>query len=275
MKKLGLFLLLSLFLVTGFVSSQSADGPIQGISSLFKSVYDGLIDPFAKFLLGDTVGGKPELFFSKVLIFLLLAFLVHYAANQFEPTRGNRATIISVIVSALAVRVLTAEWVEAVILPYTTFGIAVTVIIPLALFFFFVEKGLAGQPALRKISWVFAAVIFAALYFSRYDTPLVGRNDSFFFSPGHIYLYGALASLILLFLDKTIQRSFVKSKYSNLNEINNIKVLSKLRRDYNESLDNMNSGAITPDQAKIIIGDIRKKARANGISVDIFELPGS
>lgn len=289
MKKLGVFVLVFFAVALSFVSAQStgSTGPIDGIANFFSSFYDNVIQRFAVFLLGDTVAGKPDLFFIKILIFLLLAFLVHYAANQFEPTRGSRAIVVSMIVSAISVRMLTAEWVEAIVLPYSALGIAVTVIIPLVLFFFFVEKGLAGQPALRKISWVFAAVIFFSLYFSRYDTPFVtwpswrgpgqtpDLDSNFFFNPGHIYLYGALASLALLLYDKTIQRALTKSKYSNLNEINNIKVLSKLRREYNDAMDNMNDGSVTVDQTRIIVADIRKKARANGISQDLFELPGS
>lgn len=269
MKKLGVFVFLSLLLVSSLVSAQSP-GVMNSVANLFTSFYDTIVDPFAKFLLGDTVGGKPELFFAKVLIFLLLASLVGYAANQFPPTQGpTKSILISVIVSALAVRFLTASWVEAIVLPYTVFGIAVSVIIPLALFFFFVETGLSGQPTLRKVSWIIAAVVFLALYFSRYDSPFIGTSDASF-NPGHIYFYAALASIALLFFDNTIQRAFKRARYSDLNEAVNVSIMAQLRREYRDVQNELVNDSITADESRRLIADIKRRARANRIDPGLF-----
>src|SRR3989344_1955524 len=270
MKKLGvvvsLVFVLSI-LAIGFVSAQTI---FEQIVTTAEQFYDSVLKPFGIFLLGkDSSTG--ELFFAKLLLFILIASLVWYAADKFPPTHGKRAVLVSAIVSILAVRFITETWVNTIVLPYTAFGIAVTALIPLILFFFFVETGLVGQPSLRKICWIFAAVVFVGLFLYRYDVPYVGANDKGL-EPGHLYLFSSLACLIVLFLDKTIQRAFNKAKYSNISELRNIRIQADLLEEYEKIRDRMAKGTLTKDHATTLIKAIRAKAKVNGLDENIFKL---
>lgn len=273
MKKFGVFVFLSLLLVSSFVSFASAQEILRPVADAADSFYSTVVEPFAKFLLGKNGAESAEIFFAKILIFLLLASMVWYAADSFPPTQGKRALLVAVIISALSVRFLSATWVETIALPYTAFGIAVSALIPLILFFFFVETGLQGQPVLRKICWIFAAVIFVGLFLYRYDAPFVGSNDKGI-EPGHMYLIASLLSLGLLFWDKTIQRAFIKGKYERMNEIRGIRTRSDLIEEYEKVRERMAKGSITNENASVLIKSIRARAKANGLEQEIFELPG-
>lgn len=274
MKKIGVVLFISLMLVS-FVSSQPVT---QQISESAKSFYDNIFEPFGKFLLGQNTSDG-ELFFGKLLLFILLSSIIVITLNTFNQFQGKKGLLISVIISILAVRYINYDWLSTILLPYTALGITITALIPFILFFFMVEKGLVGQPTLRKICWIFAAVVFMGLFIYRNTAvvstgiPGTGFTISAGFNPSYIYLIAAGLSVVMLFLDKTIQRAFAKARAENVNEIRKIKVEADLVEEYNKITKQLAEGNIESNKAKALINNIRHRAGANGIEEGIFPLP--
>ena len=226
--------------------------------------YDALFEPFAKFLLGSADTG--EVFFAKLLFLLILTIFINYALAQI-PNIAPKSKLFAFIISLLAVRFITPAWITTTILPYSALGIALTAFFPFVIYFFFVEKGFVGSPTMRKLAWIFAAVVFGGLFLYRDIEPIDISGGQF--KPGYIYLITASLSLVMLFLDKTIQRAFKKAEADNMREIHNIQLLGVLRHEYNETINKFNTSALNKADANTIIDSIKSRARANGI-VDTF-----
>lgn len=271
MEKFSVFVFLTLFLVSSFVSAQITPGTFSSasiwtsISDGARSFYDNVFEPFGKFLLGQNTD-TGELFFAKLLFFIVLITLVNYALSQFPPLQ-KRAWIISAIVSILAVRYITPTWIETIVLPYTALGIALTAFFPFILYFFFVEKGLASYSAMRKIAWIFAAVVFVGLFFYRDVNRF--SNSVADFNPAFIYLITAGLSLAMLFADKTIQKAFGKARISNMMDKHKYSVdydttvaYDKIMNEYNDS---NNPDALKPGANNKIL-TLNKKRKSVGLS---------
>ena len=246
MKKLGVIVSLvfvSLLLVSSFVSAQPEI--LKPIAENAKLFYSTIFEPFGKFLLGvNTIDG--ELFFAKLLFFIILITLVNYALSQFEPLK-KMAWIVSAIVSILAVRYITPAWIETIVLPYTALGIALTAFFPFVLFFFFVEKGLQGHTVMRKVAWIFATVVFVGLFLYRdtaqFPVSLGG------FNPAYIYLITAGLCLIMLIADKTIEKAFSNVRVSNMMDKHKYSVEYDTTVAYQKIMDEY-SASVTPEVLK-------------------------
>src|SRR3989344_2558852 len=219
MKKFSVFVFLTLFLVSSFVSAQITPGTSSS-ASIWTSIsngagtfYDSILEPFAKFFLGrNTETG--EILFAKLLMFGLLLTVIWLSLDKFPLITGKRGIIfiVSAIVAILSVRYVTAEWLNVIILPYGAVGIAFSAILPLIPFFFFVEVGLSANKVLRKFSWIILAVVYLGLYLYRGLELIPTANG---FNPGNIYLFATVACLILLIADNTVQNAFLKAYHSN------------------------------------------------------------
>lgn len=282
MKRFGFVVLFSLLLVSFVVSFVSAQEVLQPIAEGAKSFYDNIFEPFGKFLLGQNTDGG-ELFFGKLLFVILLITIIGLTLNTFPPTQGKKGFLISFVVSILAVRYITYDWLTTIILPYTALGITLTALLPFVLFFFMVEKNLVGQPTLRKICWIFASIVFAGLFIYR-NAAVTTTTISLFgfsssttpgFNPSYIYLIAAVACILVLLFDKTIQRAFTKARYDNINEIRKIKVEADLVEEYNKVKRQESEGSLPEARARTLINNIRARAKANGIEEGIFPLPYS
>ena len=262
MKKLGVIVLLSVFLfgfIGSFVSAQNQEF-LKPLADNAKYFYDTVFEPFGKFLLGKNTDNG-ELFFAKLLFFIILVSLVNYALSQFGPTK-SKSWIISAAVAILAVRWITPTWIETVVLPYSALGIALTAFFPFVLFFFFVEKSLAGHTTMRKIAWIFAAVVFVGLFFYRADlSGLYSGDKKVEFNPAIIYLITAGLCLIMLFTDKTIQNAFATAKASADSDLRKAQAQIKLDDRYIKATINRHEAGFDPKVANIEITDIQKLAK--------------
>jgi len=201
MKK-GLAILPIVFLVSvlliGFVSAdigQSMNSFIDGFTKV--------IEPIAKNLLGETPSG--EWLFAKVLFFLIILGIVWTALSRIEFFNDYVwvLVIISAAVSILGTRWMTQGIIESILLPYNALGVAVTAFLPFVIYFILVDVGFKESPAIvRRIAWVFFAVVFIGLWISRAD-----KIDS---NAIYIYPITALIALIMAGMDGTIHRFFVQ-----------------------------------------------------------------
>ena len=177
MKKIGVYVLLLLFALS-FVSAQ---GVFEGLKGTAESFYDNILAPFGKFLLGaNTTDG--DLFFGKLMIFIILLSITWLVVDKFPLMTGKRKTgfVVALAISVLSVRYLSQVWIDTVILPYSVLGVAMTSLIPFVIYFFFVKD--LPTRSMRKIAWIFAFVVFTGMFLYRVDTFNVVSSTSYFVS---------------------------------------------------------------------------------------------
>ena len=170
MKKFqGVFVfgLLMLMFSLGFVSAESHT------ATLFQTFLDGLGDVI-KFVLGDVtpLENAPssiigDLLFAKVLFFFIIAVVVVGGLRKVAFFSDNESVlwITSMSVSVLAIRFLgDAEFIQAMILPYSTLGIAISSILPFIIYYYVV----GDLPRFwRRFSWILFSLVFFGLFLTR------------------------------------------------------------------------------------------------------------
>lgn len=197
MKKLGL-IVFGMFVISmslGLVSAGPADDLIKGIQEAGKTVFE-LVRPVLESVIGETAKG--ETFLAKLLFLVIIFAVVWMAISKIDFFKENDWVlwIVSIAISVLAIRWFgSTEFVMAAILPYSVLGIAISAGLPFVLAFLIIENIL--KSTMRKFAWIFFAVIFVGLWFSRYD-----ELGNF----GYIYLVTAGLSIVMMIMDGTIQK---------------------------------------------------------------------
>ena len=162
-------------------------------------------------MVGDVdkagIAGGGELFTAKVL-FMILIFSILWAALErvdFFAAHTWVRIIVSISATVLSIRIFVNDWaVRTVLLPYSVLGIALTAGLP---FVVFVIITMDWRATYRKISWIFFATIFTALWFTRMDD--IGDF-------GFIYLVAAGLALLMLIFDGTVKRFFQRTKVEEI-----------------------------------------------------------
>ena len=191
--------ILGLFLFSFGLSFVSAGPDIVGGTKEFIGGAYELIEPLIGKVIGETDTG--EFFLAKIL-FLLVIFAIVWKAIEKIPFFSDNEWVLWVV--SISVSILSIRWfgnieiIKTVILPYSALGIAVSAGIPFALGFLIIE-GL--NKTMRKFAWIFFAVVFLFLWFTRYED--LGRF-------GYIYLVTAGLSIGMMIFDGTIQKWRVK-----------------------------------------------------------------
>ena len=217
------------FLITVFLISlvAAAEGA-SDISTSINEFIDGFtksVQPLASQILGTTPEGS-EYLFAKVLFLIIILAIVWTALGKidFFASKNWALWLVSLAVSILATRWLTTEEIiNTIILPYSTLGIAISAGLPFVLWFVIINAGMAGKPPIiRRIAWIFFAVIFIGLYLTRKEE-LTGAR--------WIYPVTAIGALIIAAMDGTISRLFAKmkleKKMSTMNYIKYTKLLKE------------------------------------------------
>mgnify|MGYP001558409306 CR=1 FL=1 len=194
--------ILSLFLVSMFSSYVSAAGSFdirQSMDVAIETIRD-VSAPVFEALFGDY--STYDFFWTKVLLFIMLLVVIRFVLlklPQFEKNKGV-TMIVSFVVSLIAIRFMSeGDLIRSLFLPYTTLGVAIIVIIPFLIFFYFLHVTNMG-PGGRKMSWIFFMVVFAVLWWNR----------SAQLSPigNQIYFWSLIGMIIVMFFDKQIHEYF-------------------------------------------------------------------
>jgi hypothetical protein len=199
-----LFLVVSvLFMSMSFVSAQS--GPVQAIGNFIEGLFE-IIEPVTNLIIGAAPGG--EFVFVKILLMIIIFSFVWLALNQAKFFSDHRwvMAFIAVIVTILATRFLATEaTIRAILLPYSTLGIAITAGLPFIIYFFIVNMGFKGpHKYFRRFAWIFFAAIFISLWIFRFnEIGGIGRL---------MYLLAAVGAIIMLFADGTINKLMTEMK---------------------------------------------------------------
>jgi hypothetical protein len=200
-KKIKVLLLTLLLMgsMLSFVSAATTPSPIQPIADLasgFITSVVNFINPIFKYLIGDN-SNDPDIFLGKVLLFLLLLSItwVVLAEVNFFDDHNVLLAIVCAVISILGIRFLDNATIKTIILPYSTFGVAITAGLPFILYFLFIERRV-GSPLGRRVAWLFFAVIFIFLFFMRLDELK---------KIGWIYLVTTIAAFAMMAFDGMIQ----------------------------------------------------------------------
>ena len=153
-----------------------------------------------------TLDGVSDSFlFAKVLIFILLFAVIFMALKNIKIFKRNKPTriIVALIVAILAVRYLKeTDFTKALLLPYGAFGGAITIFLPLIIYFFFVRTSMESGFG-RKSAWAIYGIIFIFLW---------GSQDSADTTSNWIYISALIFILINFIFDKTLQGYFKDSE---------------------------------------------------------------
>ncbi len=170
----------------------------QGSQDVIKVITD-FSQPFLEAILG--VNAYDEYFFSKALLFVLLVVVIYGVLGKLSVFEGHPSAsrILSVVVALLGVRYLiSAEVISAVLLPYGTLAIAITVFLPFLIYFYFVHENVKGAVG-RRAAWIAFGIFFIGLWIRRGED--VG-------SAGWMYLAGIIAVGAAMFFDPITHRYF-------------------------------------------------------------------
>jgi hypothetical protein len=211
-----LILLAALFFVykgmTGNVITGNATNPLQ-------SGWENFLKPSLEYLLGWDISGdannkyQMDDFFSMALLILIIVFSIVFVVVKSIPFFSENSWsvwVVSIAVSLLSVRFLSAEWLITILLPYSTLGIVISAGFPFILYFFLVDKfphpkGKTGL--LQKIAWIFFGIVFLYLWYSRTQTASTPALDD---GPYYtIYLWTAIAALFMALIG---QKAAAKGK---------------------------------------------------------------
>lgn len=207
----GLFgVIFSIFSLKFVYAAGAADAfkPIGELLYGLVKAIASVLEPIFKYIIGPTVDvatgvEAPGLFVGKVVLLVIVFGIVYAVLKTIEFFEDNLFVlwIVSIGVAVLSIRFLGQSMIDTIIFPYSAFGIALTAGLPFVLWFLVTKD---WTPIYRRISWVFFAVAFLALYSIRYDE----LKDSAVW----IYMFTALLAILLAAFDGTLQKFFSKAQ---------------------------------------------------------------
>jgi hypothetical protein len=200
MKKGSIFVLISALMLISLVGFVSANV----LSDTLDSIGIGL-KPLLNLAVGDVGTGDSvdNIFIAKIILIALLISVIYVVLDRIPLFSDSPYVLwtVAVAISVLGVRFIKPEMVNTIMLSNSAVAVSITAGLSFAVYFFFVETGLGGpaHPTLRRISWIFFAVVFLGLWFSR-----MNEMGNF------LWIYPVTAGLAFLMavMDGTIQKFF-------------------------------------------------------------------
>jgi len=182
-------------------------GPTEGVQQLTDGLRETIhiLLQFLSEIILD-LNSFDEYAFAKILIALIIFFVV-YTVIRNNDILGAKKPVRIIVTSAitiLAIRYMPSNFVEVILLQYSTFAIAITTILPLLIFFFFVHQSEFGDRG-RQIAWFIYGVVLFSLMSSR---PEVLESTA-----RYVYYGGIFAVVVFILFDKPIHDQFTKTDY--------------------------------------------------------------
>jgi hypothetical protein len=233
-KSLGIILLL-LLSISLFYSVNAAS-----YSSTFlqDNVYKAIdiakqgVSPVFEAVLGQS--STSEFFLAKSLLLILFFVVVLTITRKVPLFKDNKAVslIVTIAVSILAIRFIPDEqFIYGILLPYTTFGIALTIFIPFLIFGYFVHEAVPGNFG-RRAAWAVYGIIFVVLWFTR--SGQIGDSN-------WIYLIGVALVLLAFVFDRSIHRYFNLQDFARAEKRLNQEQVVDLWHRYQKAIEIYNS----------------------------------
>lgn len=153
-----------------------------------------------------------EFLFAKILLFFLLFAIIFMVLKRITIFEGNITiiSVVAVIVSLFAVRFIKEnEFINAILLPYGTLGVSISIFLPLLIFFYFLHDSEIGGFG-RRAAWFIYGAVFLVLWVTRPYDSLGAAN--------WIYILGLGFVIISFIFDRSIHRYFTRSGYEEAAE---------------------------------------------------------
>lgn len=223
MQRQRILLFAAAIAVIAMLSFVSAAGLGEMVQRGLEGLYDAL-KPILQAIVGETSG--TDNFLAKVLLTILIIAVLYGAlsASNIEVFTDHPWVhwTTSVVLAILGVRFLTPTLVETILLPNSVFGVAVASGIPFVVYFILL-RGFTSE-FLRRIAWIFFAVVFLALWNIRYTN----LGDVAF-----IYPLTALLAVIMAFFEGAIQRYVFTSRVNRASAASKGPALTTLHQQLN------------------------------------------
>ncbi len=258
-KKVGVwvFLFVVMFLCSisfssaAFIDSvkQAGNGLIDVITSLTSTLFG--IQPS-----GGNIFETRDLL-ATVLFFVIVLAVVWTVMDKiplFQDYTWVMVTV-SILTAFLSTRFLSSDLIQTMLLPYSTLGIAISLLVPFIFYFIFVEQAL-NSSVFRKIAWIFAAVIFTGLYFARMDEMI-----------GALWLYPVAIGLCIIFMlfDRTIQNAWKKAQAEGRMAVGQAQIRANLTQQRYDLEQKRLNNAITIADYNILDKALKKNEKKYGI----------
>ena len=224
--------------MTQFISAKTyASESIRNVMMEALWVFLSFVSPVFELIIGDY--STSEFFFAKILLLFLLIIICKFALDKTpigEAGNGKFSIILSVIVSILAIRFISDnELIQGILIPYGTLGVAITTILPLIIFFYFVHYSNVGTFG-RKFFWGVFLIVLLVLWLSKYNELGIIANQ--------IYALVLLLTIALLIFDKTVHHYLGMSDIKKYERERKKESEIKLRRDLHELNDDFSKGIV-------------------------------
>jgi hypothetical protein len=184
----------------------------------------GMAAPAFEMIIGDYA--TSEFFFSKILVLLLLVIIIKNVLDKariFEDSDNKKVSlIISLILSILSIRFISQnDFFESIFIQYGVLGIAITTILPMVIFFYFIHNTKVGTFG-RKMFWGIYAVILFVLWVSKSSELPEAANWIYFLTFG--------LAVVFILMDKSIHGYFGVSDFFDFQKKLNRERMRVLKR---------------------------------------------
>jgi hypothetical protein len=253
-KKRGLilastFLFISLFLIAGVYAN-----PLLTITETLVNLVDMIIEAFEP-ILGPIMGdiADDEVFSAKLLFFVVIISIVWIGLYQIEIIEDHAWLhwLLAFAVTILATRTLGDEgWLQTILLPYSTLGIAAVAGGPFLVWFLFFNVGMKDKPSIvRKTAWIFFGIVFLFTWVSRTDDSAFLTESGF--NAASIYLWTFAATMGMVVLDGTIQKWWRKVELEKATANFKKDASTRLQTLYKQAFDNYESDPSKRNEKKV------------------------
>lgn len=246
-KRIGVMLLFSIIFVFPLVSAQFFG--YTDVSYYINEVITQIINigtPVFEVIIGEY--SSNEFFFSKILLLILLVIISKNILDKTPIGEDNKniSIIVSLIISILAIRFINENsFFEAIFVQYGALGIAITTILPMVIFFYFIHNIKVG-PFGRKIFWGIYGIIIVAIWVSKSrEIPTVAN---------WIYALSTLAIIAFIALDKTIHSYLGLSGFRKFEKDSSKKAILEAKKELEEIKEHFR-------KRRMSYGDYKKEKR--------------
>ncbi|MEM4326339.1 MAG: hypothetical protein QXU40_03490 [Candidatus Pacearchaeota archaeon] len=193
--------------------------------------------PVFEYIIGDY--STTEFFFAKILLLFILIIVIKYVLGKtpLSAEGGRIPLLLSIIVSILAIRFISdSRLVEGILIPYGTLGVAITTILPLIIFFYFLHHAGIGSFG-RRFFWAMFGIILFLLWLSRSDR--IGNTANW------IYTLSFIATILLLIFDRSVHSYLGLSELRKYERYANKRRIREIYKELDELDDHFQKGRIS------------------------------
>jgi len=201
---------------------------------------NGLFDMFNSVLNNATSGSYSDLV-ARLLIFVLLAVILHKPATKIVGDHEKVGALVSSIVAIMAIRFMTPAMITGLFMPYQAMGVVFSILIPFFLFEFFITDTELPQ-TFRTIGYIMLAGIFTGMWFFRFDE--IGVLS-------YYYLGATVLCLIALALDNTFREWRMANRIGSAKKRQAYYSIIALEKELREAIDAFSSALASKDQKLI------------------------